>query len=393
MSAVTTGTMRPRRPRLIHLTTIDLSLQVLLAHQLVRFREAGFDVFGASAPGPHVAGLEALGIEHLPVPSLGRSWTPGQDAVALRELVRLFRSERADVVHTHNPKSGVLGRVAARIARVPVVVNTVHGLYANPALPPVRRRLISAAERVAFLFSDHELFQSREDYEWAVRNRVVPAKRATWLGNGVDLTRFDPAAVDRAAVDALRKEWGAEDGTVVVGAVGRLVEEKGYRELFEAARAVGGRALFVVVGPEEPSKSDRLDDALVRRARDDGVVFHGEGTDMPAICAAFDVFVLASHREGVPRSAIEAQAMERPAVATDIRGCREVIDPGMTGLLVPVRDPAALAGAISRLIADTSERQRMGRAGRARMLARFDEEIVVERTLEVYGRLLARGRR
>ncbi|HEY7281220.1 MAG TPA: glycosyltransferase family 4 protein [Actinomycetota bacterium] len=385
--------VRARRPRLIHLTTVDLSLRVLLAHQLVRFREAGFEVAGASAPGPYVAGIEALGIEHLPVPSLGRSWTPGQDAVALRDLVRLFRSERPDIVHTHNPKSGVLGRVAARLARVPVVVNTVHGLYANPALPPVRRGLISAAERVASRFSDHELFQSREDYDWAIRNRVVPAKRASWLGNGVDLTRFDPLAVDPAAVAAVRTGWGAEGGSIVVGTVGRLVTEKGYPELFEAARTLRGRASFVVVGPEEPTKSDRLDDGLVRRARDEGVVFHGEGTDMPVILAALDVFVLASHREGVPRSAIEAQAMERAAVVTDIRGCREVVDPGETGLLVPARDPAALAAAVERLLGDPRERERMGRAGRARMLAGFDEEAVVERTLEVYGRLMARGRR
>src|SRR5205823_6577026 len=98
----------PARPRLIHLTTVDMSLVVLLAHQLVRFREEGFDVAGASAPGPYVGRLEALGIHHLPVPSLSRSWTPGRDAVALRELVRLFRRERPDIVHTHNPKSGVL---------------------------------------------------------------------------------------------------------------------------------------------------------------------------------------------------------------------------------------------------------------------------------------------
>ncbi len=118
-------------------------------------------------------------------------------------------------MHTHNPKSGVLGRVAARMARVPVVVNTVHGLYANPALPRVRRTLISAAERGAFRVSDHELFQSREDFEWAVGRRLVPRSRATWLGNGVDLGRFDPAAVDVEAVAVVRKGWGAEDGTVV----------------------------------------------------------------------------------------------------------------------------------------------------------------------------------
>lgn len=385
-----------RGPRLIHLTTIDLSLKVLLAHQLERFAQEGYEVSGASAPGPYVPELAEIGIPHLAVPSLGRSWTPGQDAVALRDLVRLFRRVRPEIVHTHNPKSGVLGRVAARIARVPAVVNTVHGLYANPSLPPVRRGLVSTAERVAFRFSDHELFQSREDYDWALRRRLVPRKRATWLGNGVDLSLFDPDAVDGAAVAALRKEWGAGDDTVVVGTVGRLVAEKGYAEFFEAARAVRARvpaALFVVVGPEEPSKSDRVDDRLVAAARADGVVFHGEGRDMPGIYAAMDLFVLASYREGVPRSVIEAQAMERPAVATDIRGCREVVIDGSTGLLAPAHDALGLGEAVVRLAADPGERERMGRAGRARMLAEFDEERVVERTLEVYRRLLARSRR
>src|SRR5262249_29766625 len=122
-------------------------------------------------------------------------------------------------------------------------------------------------------------------------------------------------------------------------------------------------------------------------------VFHGEGDDMPRLYAAFDLFVLASHREGVPRSVIEAQAMERAAVATDIRGCREVVLDGTTGVLVPPRDPVALSSAVERLARDAGARDRMGRAGRARMLERFDEEAVVDRTLEVYRRLLARKRR
>ncbi len=388
--------VRDRSPRLIHLTTIDLSLKVLLAHQLMRFAEEGFDVAGASAPGSYVEELRGLGIRHLAVGSLTRSWTLGRDAVALRDLVRLFRRERPDIVHTHNPKSGVLGRVAARMARVPVVVNTVHGLYANPSLPAVRRGLISAAERAAFRFSDHELFQSREDFERAVGRRLVPRHRATWLGNGVDLARFDPASVDPETVALLRKGWGAGEGSVVVGTVGRLVAEKGYPEFFEAAgrvRSLTPETMFVAVGPEEPAKADRLPAAAMSAAREAGVVLHGEGRDMPAIYAAFDLFVLASYREGVPRSAIEAQAMGRAAVVTDIRGCREVVVDGETGVLVPPRDAGALASAVERLAGHGGERERMGRAGRARMLERFDEEQVVARTLEVYRRLLDRRRR
>jgi glycosyltransferase involved in cell wall biosynthesis len=383
------------RLKLIHLTTVDLSLHVLLQHQLARFAEEGFDVAGASAPGPYVADLAAAGIRHLPVGSLTRSWTPGRDAIALRELTALFRRERPDIVHTHNPKSGVLGRVAARAARVPVVVNTVHGLYANPSLPPLRRGAIAGAERVAFRFSDHELFQSREDFDLAVGRRMVARSRATWLGNGVDLSRFDPGAVDQEAAALIRKSWGAGERSVVVGTVGRLVAEKGYPELFRATELVRGEredALFVAVGPEEPAKVDRLSEEDLAEARRAGVVFHGEGRDMPAVYSAFDVFVLPSHREGVPRSVIEAQAMGLPAVATDIRGCREVVVPGETGLLVPPGDAAALAAAILRLLADP-KLGRMGMAARARAVERFDEESVIKRTLEVYRRLLARPRR
>ena len=376
------------------MTTVDLSLDVLLGYQLRRFADAGFDVVGVSAPGSHVAALEADGIRHAAVPSLTRSWTPAADARALGALRSLFRRERPAIVHTHNPKSGVLGRVAARGARVPVIVNTVHGLYDHEGLTRARRTVVARSERMAMRLSDHELFQSQEDLDRALGDGMVPASRATWLGNGVDLSRFDAAAVDAGAVARFRADWG---GSPVVGAVGRLVAEKGYPELFDAWRQVRTThhdAVLVVVGPEEPDKDDALEPHVTRRARDDGVIFHGEAAagEMPALYAAFDLFVLASHREGMPRSAIEASAMRLPVVATDIRGCREVVDDGATGRLVPVRDASALAAALGHLLEDRAAADAMGVAGRARALDRFDESAVVERTLQVYRRLLRQRR-
>jgi glycosyltransferase involved in cell wall biosynthesis len=380
------------RPKLLHVTTVDLSLDVLLGYQLRRFAAAGFEVVGVSAPGTHVAALEADAIRHVPVERLTRTWGPAADLGALAELRRVFRRERPAIVHTHNPKSGVLGRVAARGARVPVIVNTVHGLYEPEGMSSARRFAVTRAERWSMRLSHHELFQSQEDLDRARSARMVPAGRASWLGNGVDLGRFDPARVDAGAVARLRAAWG---GAPVVGAVGRLVAEKGYPELFEAWRAVRRihhDAVLVVVGPDEPDKDDRLDPELVRRAVADGVHVHGEGRheEMPALYAAFDLVVLASHREGMPRSAIEASAMGRPVVATDIRGCREVVDDGVTGELVPVRDPAALAEAIGCLLRDRARAAARGMAGRARAIDRFDEGAVVERTLQVYRRLLSR---
>jgi glycosyltransferase involved in cell wall biosynthesis len=388
---VTTTAVSAAGPKLVHVTTVDMSLDVLLSYQLRRFAAAGFEVVGVSAPGPHVAALEADGIRHVPAPHLTRSWTPATDARALAELRSLLRRERPAIVHTHNPKSGVLGRVAARAARVPVIVNTVHGLYDQEGASRTRRVTVARAERLAMRLSSQELFQSQEDLEWAVRERMVPAARASWLGNGVDLHRFDGARVDPGMVARLRGAWG---GSPVVGAVGRLVAEKGYLELFDAwrrVRAAHRDAVLVVVGPEEPGKADALESHVIRRARGDGVVFHGEGSreEMPALYAALDLFVLASHREGMPRSAIEASAMRVPVVATDIRGCREVVDDGVTGTLVPARDAAALAGAIGTLLEDRPRAEAMGAAGRERALDLFDEAAVVERTLQVYRRLMA----
>src|SRR5205807_2781521 len=148
------------------------------------------------------------GIPHIPRPHATRSWAPRADLIAFRELVGIFRRERFHLVHTHTPKPGVLGRVAARLTGVPCVVNTVHGLYATPEDRAARRLPVVAVERLAARFSDLELFQSEEDLEWARRIRLVSTRRSLLLGNGVDLSRFDPAAVSPDRVLELRRTLG-----------------------------------------------------------------------------------------------------------------------------------------------------------------------------------------
>jgi glycosyltransferase involved in cell wall biosynthesis len=377
-------------PVVVHVATTPISLVLLLGPQLRAFRDSGYRVVTASAPGPEVAQLHKWGLEHHALRHATRSSAPLQDLLALRELHRLFRTLRPDIVHTHNPKPGVYGRLAAAAARVPAVVNTVHGLYAQPTDPWQRRAVVYSLERIAAACSDAELVQNPEDLETLTRLRV-PRDRLTLLGNGVDLERFQPDAVSPDEVAQLRSSLGYGPDDVVVCAVGRLVWEKGYRELFTAAsllRAQGSAARFVVVGPPDGSKDDRVDDESVRRAECDGVRFLGYRDDMPLLYAASDVFVLASHREGFPRAAMEAAAMGLPVVATDVRGCRQVVDDGTTGLLVPVRDAPALAAAVSTLAASPDVRSRMSAAALAKARREFDQTRVIDTTLSVYSRLL-----
>ena len=382
-----------RRPiRVAHVATVDLTLRFLLLPQLERLREAGYEVTGISAPGPWVAELEAAGIRHVAWHNATRSWDLRADGRAYAELTRILRNGRFDVVHTHNPKPGVMGRIAARRSGVPVVVNTVHGLYAKPEDRLRRRVPVLALEGLAARFSHLELYQSEEDLAWARRLGVVGRDRSVLLGNGTDLERFRPDAVDRETVHALRDELDIPRDAVVVGAVGRLVAEKGYLELFKAARRVrAGRpnVRFLVVGSPDEDKSDGIGRDELAAAADD-VVFAGWRTDVRDLLAAMDVFVLASWREGLPRSAVEAAAMARPMVLTDIRGCREVARDEVEGLLVPPRDPDALTEAIGRLVDDEALRTRLGAAARTRAVERFDERAVARTIVEHYGRLVER---
>lgn len=378
-------------PRVVHLTTTDMSLDWLLRPQLEAFADAGFEVIAMSAPGPHVGALEASGIRHVAIPSLTRSMAPTRDLRALLELRREFCRLQPDIVHTHNPKPGILGRPAARSAGVPVVVNTVHGLYAVPDDRLFKRAVVYGLERLASTCSDAELLQNPEDLA-VLRRLGVPHSKLSVLGNGVDLRRFDPKVVAREARARLRAEIGVADATVVVGLVGRLVWEKGYAEVFEAAKAMhGDDCRFVVVGPDEPHKAGAVSAADQSEAERHGVVFLGRRDDMADLYSAFDVYLLASHREGYPRSAMEASAMGLPVVASNIRGCRQVVADGVTGQLFECGDVPALVTALRPLVADRERRQRMGGAARDRAIEHFDDRDVVKTTLRTYEWLLSRS--
>ncbi len=390
--------MRSGPVRVAHITTIDLSLRYLLLNQLRYLQSRGYEVTGISAPGPDVPALEAAGIRHLAVP-MTRRMTPGADFRALLQLVSLLRREQFDIIHTHNPKPGLIGQIAARLAGVPIVVNTIHGLYFHEQSPWLRRTVFSSLEHVAAMCSDRILSQSREDVDTLLALRVCRPDVIRHLGNGIDISRFLPGIVPPDVVARERASLNLGDGPVV-GFVGRLVAEKGLPELLEAAANVRARVpsvRFLIVGPADDKKADALSPET---ARTYGVAdicrFVGMRNDMPLMFALMDVFALPSHREGVPRSPMEASAMGVPSVVTDVRGCREVVEHERTGLIVPVKSPTALAQGILRMLEQPDDARRWGRAARELAETRFDERRIFEIVAEEYDRLLERlmpGRR
>lgn len=379
--------------KVAHVTTVDMSVRHLLLNQLIFLRAAGFNVTAVSAAGPDIGPVEAAGIRHLAVP-FTRRMAPLADLRAAWTLWRTFRRERFTIVHTHQVKAALFGQAAARLAGVPIVVNTIHGFYFHERTPPLKRGAWVLIERIAARCSTLLLSQNREDIPTAIAAGICSADKIEHLGNGIDLRRFDRSRVAPSRVAALKRELGMPEDAVVVGFVGRLVREKGVLELYAAARELRQRfptLRLLVVGPVDAVKSDALrPEVAAQYGIGDITVFTGYRHDMPELYALMGVCVLPSHREGMPRSPMEASAMEVPCVATAIRGCREVVLDGQNGLLVPVGDARTLGDACARILADPALASAMGRRGRELALQRFDERHVFERVQSVYARLLAR---
>jgi glycosyltransferase involved in cell wall biosynthesis len=378
--------------KVAHVATVDLSLRFLLLNQLESLREAGYAVTGISSEGSHVSSLADRGIRHIAVP-MTRSITPIADLTALWRLYRIMRTERFTIVHCHTPKAELLGQLAARLAHVPVIVDTFRGIYEPPGSGRFQRWLIARLSHVAASCAHLVLFQSREALNGMRRQEVCQADRLAFLGNGIDVREFDRRRLNPFQLNALRKDLRLDSRKPVVGFVGRLVQEKGLVELFRAmnlVRAVVPDAQLLVVGQTDTDKPDAITTDMASRFGLHGAcVFAGLRTDMPAVYGLMDVFVLPSHREGFPRVPMEAASMGLPCVVTNIPGCREVVEHGRNGLLVPVGEPVALADAIASLLTNRELSKRMGQAGRQKAVESFDEERVFATVKAVYARLLA----
>ncbi len=377
--------------RVAHIATTDASLRYLLLNQLEHYREAGYEVIGISRSGDDVAALKAAGIRFIEAP-LSRNIGPFGDLVALYRLFRILQKERLTVVHTHTPKAGLLGQYAALFARVPLRVHTIHGLYFPGFMKPQTRFLYVLLERVTMRFSRHNFSQNPEDIPVAISERICRADRIEQVGNGIDLRRFEAArhTDDRRA--KTRQALGLSPEHIVVGMVARLVEEKGWLEMLRAAtilKAKDARVRFLFVGGFEPTKKDAIRaEALREHGIDDVAQFLGHRTDVHDLYGAMDVFALPSHREGFPRAPMEASAMGIPCVVTDVRGCRQTVDDGVTGFVVPVRSPELLAEAIDKLVQSATLRRTLGAGARQKAIAEFDERAVIGRILAAYERLL-----
>jgi lipopolysaccharide/colanic/teichoic acid biosynthesis glycosyltransferase/glycosyltransferase involved in cell wall biosynthesis len=326
-------------------------------------------------------------IEPVVIPEIvGQATLKPRDWKALIALYRLMRKERPHIVHTHAAKPGVLGRVAARLAGVPVIVHTFHGHILHGYYGPVMTWLLRRMERILARSSDRIIAVSEQVKQDLVRYGVAPVEKISVIPLGFDLQPFLDSGEYRGTFS---RELGLPNDARLVGIVGRIFPIKNHRLFLEAAARVAAEepsARFVVVGdgalrPEMEAHARRLGIA-------DRVTFAGWRRDLPRIYSDLDALVVSSRNEGTPVSAIEAMAAGCPVVATRVGGLPDLIADGETGRLVPSEDAPALAAAIIRVLRDPAAAQQMARAAREEVKQRFRVERLIADTERLYTELL-----
>jgi glycosyltransferase involved in cell wall biosynthesis len=376
------GRAAPRVLFVVNAEWYFISHRLPLARAL---RDAGCEVIVAAAVEKGMDGvIRSEGLQFIPLRLERGSTHAWREAGTVLELYRLYRRVRPDVVHHVAIKPVLYGSFAARLARVPAVINAVPGLgytfLRRGWKGWLTQRLVQSAYRFAFSGrSTFVIFQNPDDKQlWESRGVGAGERTVLIRGSGVDTREF-AATPDRA------------DPPVVMLA-SRLLWDKGVQEFVDAARSLRGEGLharFVLVGsPDEQSPSSVPAARLQAWVEEGAVEWWGHRSDMPQVLAAASVVVLPSYREGVPKVLIEAASSARAIIATDVPGCREVVTEGDNGLLVPARRSEELAAAIRRLVADRTLRDRMGARGREVALRDFSIEQVVEATLNLYRRVL-----
>ena len=378
------------KPRLAIISGPDIASRIRLAKLLA----TDFEV---TVIGSHKGVPAAMGDLPYRQYRLDRSVNAFGDFVALMQLRRLLLSIKPQIVQTFSTKPSVLGRLAARQAKVPVIVGTVPGMGSIYGDERLRTRLLryvyERVQRLACQVSTATVFQNEDDLAAFVRRGLVRRKAATVIrGSGVDTDAYRPDSLTPGERAELRSSLGIRPGVLVVTMVSRVIRSKGVCDFAEAARLLSSDGSsshhFLLVGEPDLDSRDALNKTeweTVQRWVD----CLGSRNDVAAILGITDIFVLPSYyREGVPRALLEAAASGNALISTDLPGCRDVVQHDSTGLIVPPRDAKRLADTISTLANDPRRRARLGMAARQLIVTQFDLRHVANTMRQLYLELL-----
>lgn len=382
-----------RRKKILQLCAVDFSAKTLLLPLIERSIREGHEVHLACGDTGSFDELASNGISMRKI-HIDRKISPLSNLKSIMQLYQLFKKEQYQIVHVHTPVASLLGRIAAKLAGVPHIIYTAHGFYFHEEMKASKYQLFYSIEKFAGQYStDYLLIQSEEDFRTAVNGRFLKnEEHIIHLSNGVNIwNKFHPNLIDKSISNELRVQIGLKEDAFVFLYIGRLVREKGILELVEAFNELqknNRKAVLILVGDVNPSERDQeLIEKLPTLLSSPNVIHLGFRKDIPQLLSIADVFVLPSHREGLPRSIIEAMAMEKAIIASNIRGCREEVFPNQNGILFEKENTQELKNAMEELIENPLKTKQFGLKSREIAEERFDEKKVLDKQIELFNKL------
>lgn len=384
------------RYKLLRVTTVPVSLKLLLAGQPEFFGRKGFEVLTASADGPERKDLLNEGVRHAIVP-MTRKITPLRDIYALIKMVGVIRSFKPDIIHTHTPKAGLIGMLASWICGVKVRMHTVAGLPLMESTG-IKRKLLILTERITYACATR-VYPNSTGLKTFINQNISDSGKIYVLGhgstNGIDVSYFKQS--DELLVKAryIRKEHKIPPDAFVFCFVGRIVNDKGIREIigaFKRLQAEETRPVYITLVGNFEQNLNPLDEADMQFLRTgSGIILTGFKEDVRPYILAADAFLFPSYREGFPNVVLQACALERCCIVSDINGCNEIIRHQQTGLLIRPKDVHAVFEAMRYVLDKKPEAAQLARYSRQFVSKNFDQQAVWNALLLEYKTLLEVG--
>lgn len=378
------------KPKLIRITTVPVSLKTLLKGQH-RYMSAHFEVIGVSSAEEALQEVKRdEGIRVVPV-EMTRTISPFKDLNSLWQLYRLFRKEKPLIVHTHTPKAGTAGMMAAWLARVPIRLHTIAGLPLLEAQGG-KRKLLDVVEKITYWCANMIYPNSFGMKDIILENGYTKEDKlkviANGSSNGIDAAHFNPIHYSAIENKNLRESLNINDDDFVFIFVGRLVGDKGINELIKAFGGINKENVKLLLVGSFESELDPLNkDTLSVIESNPNIISVGYQSDVRPYFAISDALAFPSYREGFPNVVMQAGAMGLPSVVTNINGCNEIVEEGVNGLIIPTKDSVALQEAMERMMTDKLLYATLKKNAREMIVSRYEQKVVWEALLEEYRRL------
>lgn len=380
------------KPKVLQLSAIDVSIETLMVPLINKLNNEGFQVNCVCKDTGKFKYLNSIGLNMYNI-DIPRAVHPLKIIKAIVSIYKHLKKERYDIIHVHTPIASVIARVAAKLAKQKNVIYTAHGYYFHDEMKKIPYCIVYTIEKFSAKYlTDYLLLQSKEDYNLSIDRNFKTKDKIIHLSNGVDIwNEFKISKFEYEELVELKNTLEIYNSFVFIF-VGRLVKEKGIFELIEAFKEIykthKNAKLLLVGGFIESERDTESYERLKEEILHPGIVFLGYRKDVAKLMAVSNVFILPSHREGLPRSIIEAMAVNKAVIATNIRGCREEVIHGENGYLFEKGNVLELTNYMNTLISNPSLASEFGKKGREFVVKNFDEEKVLAKQIDLFERIL-----